>query len=150
MGQSQTRIAVLRMGLAGGVYKKGCKAKQRKNMMERLQEKVKKVDEDTSKFLKLIFDRITKEELSLLTDQLLEYSTIMVSYILEVKNREESFDYIKVPQVVETGWQTFKWPPMTMDKDERKQVTLKFFDDCLQEKTMAELCKSFAELSSKD
>ena len=119
-------------------------------MMERLQEKVKKVDEDTSKFLKLIFDRITKEELSLLTDQLLEYSSIMVSYILEVKNREESFDYTKVSQGVETGWYAFKWSPMTMDKDERKRVALKFFDDCLQETTMAELCKSFAELSLKN
>ena len=36
------------------------------------------------------------------------------------------------------------------DKDERKRVTLKSFDDCLQEKTMVELCQSFAELSLKD
>ena len=45
-------------------------------------------------------------------------------------------------------------------KDERKRVTLKSFDDCLfgarvsfndclQEKTMEELCQSFAELFSK-
>ena len=74
-------------------------------MMERLQEKMNKVDEDTlTKFLKLIFYRITKEELSLLTDQLLEYSSIMVSYIFEVKNRKESFDFTKVSQGVETGW----------------------------------------------
>ena len=39
---------------------------------------------------------------------------------------------------------------MTMDKDERKRVTLKCFDDCLQEKTTEELCQSFAELSSKN
>ena len=71
-------------------------------------------------------------------------------YLFDVKNRKESFDYIKVPQVVETGWQTFKLAPMTMDKDERKRVTLKSFDDCLQEKIMEELCQSFAELVSKN
>ena len=71
-------------------------------------------------------------------------------YLFDVKNRKESFDYIKVPQVVETGWQTFKWAPMTMDKNERKRVTLKSFDDCLQEKTMGELSQSFAELTLKN
>ena len=52
-------------------------------------------------------------------------------YLFDVKNRKESFDYIKVPQVP-------------------KRVTLKSFDDCLQEKTMEELCQSFAELFSKN
>ena len=70
--------------------------------------------------------------------------------LFDVKNCKESFDYIKVPQGVETVWQTFKWAPMTMDKDERKRVTLKSFDDCLQEKTMEELCQSFAELTLKN
>ena len=67
-------------------------------------------------------------------------------YLFDVKNRKESFDYIKVPQVVETSWHVFKLCPMTMDKDERKRVTLKSFDDCLQDKTMEELCQYFAEL----
>ena len=71
-------------------------------------------------------------------------------YLFDVKNRGESFDYTKVPQVVETGWHVFKLCPMTMDKNERKRVTLKSFDDCLQEKTMEELCQSFAELSMKN
>ena len=62
-------------------------------------------------------------------------------YLFDVKNRKD---------------------PMTMDKDERKRFgglvvrTLrcgrrqKSFDDCLQEKTMEELCQSFAELFSKN
>ena len=117
-------------------------------MMEMLQEKMKKVDEDTlRRFLKLIFERITKEEMTLLTDRMLEYTRMN---LCDVKKREESFDYSKLPQVLETGWHTFKLSPMTMDKDERKRVTLKSFDDCLQEKTMEELCQFFAELSLTD
>ena len=120
-------------------------------MMEKLQEKMKKVDEDTlTKFLKLMIDRITKEELSLLTSRILEFTRMITIYLFDVKNREESFDYTKLLQVVETGWQTFKWSPMTMDKDERRRVTLTSFDDCLQETTMEELCQSFAELSLKN
>ena len=120
-------------------------------MMEMLQEKMKKVDEDTlTKVLKLTIDRIIKEELSLLTSRILEFTRMITIYLFDVKNREESFDYTKVPQVVETGWQTFKLSPITMDKNERMRVTLKSFDDCLQEKTMEELCQSFAELSSKN
>ena len=120
-------------------------------MMEMLQEKMKKVDEDTlTRFLKLIIERITKEEMSLLTHRMMEYTRMMTIYLFDVKKREESFDYTKLPQVVETGWHTLKLSPMTMDKDERKRVTLKSFDDCLQEKTMVELCQSFAELSLKD
>ena len=75
---------------------------------------------------------------------------MMVPYIFEVKNRDESFDYSKLPHVVETGWHTFKLCPMTLDKDEGKRVTLKSFDDCLQEKTMVELCQSFVELTLKN
>ena len=86
----------------------------------------------------------------MLTDRMIEFTTMITIYLFDVKNREESFDYTKVPQVVETGWQTFKWAPMTIDKDERKRVTLKSFVDCLQEKTMEELCQSFAELFSKN
>ena len=114
-------------------------------MMEMLQEKM-----EVTKFLKLMFDRITKDELTLMTSRILEYTRMMTIYILDVKNRDESFDYSKLPQVVETVWHTFKLRPMTVDKDERKRVTLKSFDDCLQEKAMVELCQSFAELSLKN
>ena len=86
----------------------------------------------------------------MLTDRMLEYSRMITIYLFDVKSREESFDYTKLPQVVETGWHAFKLSPMTMDKDERKRVTLKSFDDCLREKTMVELCQSFAELSLKN
>ena len=120
-------------------------------MMKMLQEKMEKVDEDVlTKVLKLLFDRISKDELTLVTSRILEYTRMITIYIFDVKNRDESFDYSKLPQVVETGWHTFKLSPMTMDKDERKRVTLKSFDDCLQEKTIVELCQSFAELSLKD
>ena len=98
----------------------------------------------------MLFDRISKDELTLLTSRILEYTRMMTIYIFDVKNRDKSFDYSKLPHVVETGWHTFKLCPMTMDKDERKRVTLKSFDDCLQEKTMVELCQSFAELTLKD
>ena len=119
--------------------------------MERLQEKMKEVDNDTlTRFLKLTTNRITKEELSLLTDRMSEYTRMITIYLFDVKNRGESFDYTKVPQVVETGWHVFKRAKMTMDKNERKRVTLKSFDDCLQEMTMEELCQSFAELFSKN
>ena len=112
---------------------------------------MEKVDEDVlTKFLKLLFDRISKDELTLMTSRILEYTRMITIYIFDVKNRDESFDYSKLPQVVETGWHTFKLCPMTMDKDERKRVTLKSFDDCLQEKTIVELCQSFAELSLKN
>ena len=85
-------------------------------MIEMLQEKMKKVDEDTlTKFLKLIFERITKEELTLLTSRMLEYTRMITIYLFDVKKREESFDYSKLPQVVETGWHAFELSPMAMD-----------------------------------
>ena len=63
-------------------------------MMEMLQEKMKKVDEDTlTRFLKLTIDRITKEELTLLTSRMLEFTRMITIYLFDVKNREESFDY---------------------------------------------------------
>ena len=120
-------------------------------MMEVLQEKMKEVDNDTlTRYLKLTTNRISKEELSLLSDRMTEYTRMITIYLFDVKNRGESFDYTKVPQVVETGCHVFKLCPMTMDKNERKRVTLKSFDDCLQEKTMEELFQSFAELSTKN
>ena len=154
MNQSETRIGVLGMGLAGGVHKKegGVFIPQSsvKNDGD-VTRKMEKVDEDVlTKFLKLLFDRITKDELTLMTSRILECTRMITLYIFGVKNRDESFDYSKLPQVVETGWHTFKLCPMTMDKDERKRVTLKSFDDCLQEKTMVELCQSFAELFLKN
>ena len=109
-------------------------------MMEILQEKMKEVDNDTlTRYLKLTTNRIAKEELALLSDRMTEYTRMITIYLFDVKNRGESFDYIKVPQVVEAGWYVFKLCPMTMDKNEKKRVTLKSFDDCLQEKTMEEL-----------
>ena len=59
-------------------------------------------------------------------------------------------DLSKLPHLLEIGWHAFKLCPITSDKDDRKRLTLKSFDDCLQEKTMVELCQPFAELSLKD
>ena len=72
--------------------------------MKMLQEKMEKVNEDAlTKFLKLLFDRITKDELTLMTSRILEYTRMMTIYIFDEKNRDESFDYSKLSQVVETG-----------------------------------------------
>ena len=131
--------------------KKGLLQSSVKTMMEVLQEKMKEVNNDTlTRYLKLTTNRISKEELALLSDRMTEYTRMITIYLFDVKNRGESFDYTKVSQVVETGWHVFKLCPMTMEKNERKRVTLKSFDDCLQEKTMEELFQSFAELSTKN
>ena len=45
VNQSETRIAVLRMGLVGGVHKKGCFAKQCKKMIGMFQEKMQTSEE---------------------------------------------------------------------------------------------------------
>ena len=138
--------------LAGAAHKKGSFAKQcKKKMMEVLQEKMNEVNNDTlTRYLKFTTNRITKEELALLTDRMMEFTKMMTIYLFDVKNRGESFDYSKVSQVVETGWHVFKRCPMTMTKDEKKRVTLKSFDYCLEEKSMEEMYLAFAELSTKN
>ena len=51
--------------------------------MEILQEKMEKVNEDAlTKFLKLLFDRITKDELTLMTSRILETFWIGTSTIM--------------------------------------------------------------------
>ena len=88
--------------------------------------------------LELLFDRMAKEEMDLLRDQLVEFSGITVHYVM--------FDYTKIPHMVETGWRTFKLCPMTLDEEEeRKRVTLKIFDDYVNESNMEEVSQSFAE-----
>ena len=48
--------------------------------------------------------------------------------------------------MVETGWRMFKLCPMTLDEEEeRKRVTLKIFDDYVNESNMEEVSQSFAE-----
>ena len=95
--------------------------------------------------LELLFDRMTKEEMDLLRDQLVEFSNITVHYVMDLKNRVPEFDYTKIPHMVETGWRTFKLCPMTLDEEERKRVSLKIFDDYVNESNMEEVSQSFAE-----
>ena len=96
--------------------------------------------------LELLFDWMTKEEMDLLRDQLVEFSGITVHYVMDLKNRVPEFDYTKIPHMVETGWRTFKLCPMTLDEEEeRKRVTLKIFDDYVNESNMEEVSQSFAE-----
>ena len=95
--------------------------------------------------LELLFDRMTKEEMDLLRDQLVEFSNITVHYLMDLKNRVPEFDYTKIPHMVETGWRTFKLCPMTLDEEERKRVSLKIFDDYVNESNMEEVSQSFAE-----
>ena len=114
--------------------------------------KTKKIEERTYEdilmevLLELLFDRMAKEELDLLRDQLVEFSGITVHYVMGLKNRVPEFDYTKIPHMLETGWRTFKLCPMTLDEEEeRKRVTLKIFDDYVNESNMEELSQSFAE-----
>ena len=96
--------------------------------------------------LELLFDRMAKEEMDLLKDQLVEFSGITVHYVMDLKNRVPEFDYTKIPHMLETGWRTFKLCPMTLDEEEeRKRVTLKIFDDYVNESNMEEVSQSFAE-----
>ena len=107
--------------------------------------------------LELLFVRITKDETELIFEvmkveteflrvQMTEYSKMMMFYIFELRSRDVPLDPSKLPDALEAGWSTFKVFWRASDKNERKRVTLKSFDDCLQEKTMEELCQSFAEL----
>ena len=136
------------MTLAGAVHKNDAKhTPQKKNIYC----KTKKMEERTYEnilmevLLELLFDRMAKEELDLLRDQLVEFSGITVHYVMDLKNRVPEFDYTKIPHVLETGWCTFKLCPMTLDEEERKRITLKIFDDYVNESNMEEVSQSFAE-----
>ena len=69
--------------LAGAAHKKGSFAKQcKKKMMEVLQEKMNEVNNDTlTRYLKFTTNRITKEELALLTDRMMEFTKMMTIYL---------------------------------------------------------------------
>ena len=120
--------------------KKSIYCKTKKKMEERRYENIL-----MEVLLELLFDRMTKEEMDLLRDQLVEFSNITVHYLMDLKNRVPEFDYTKIPHMVETGWRTFKLCPMTLDEEERKRVSLKIFDDYVNESNMEEVSQSFAE-----
>ena len=50
-----------------------------------------------------LFDRITKDETTLLRDRLLEYSKMMVTYIFEQKILDIPVDISKLPHTLEVG-----------------------------------------------
>ena len=148
------------MTLAGAVHKKRGSfflvhkndAKHIPPQKKHILQNKKKMEERTYEdilmevLLELLFDWMTKEEMDLLRDQLVEFSGITVHYVMGLKNRVPEFDYTKIPHMVETGWRTFKLCPMTLDEEEeRKRVTLKIFDNYVNESNMEEVSQSFAE-----
>ena len=133
--------------------------KLRKAMQENKMESMN--EEALLKLLELLFVRITKDETELFLEvmkdeteflrvQMTEYSKMMMFYIFELRSRDVPLDPSTLPDALEAGLSTFKVFWRASDKDERKRVTLKSFDDCLQEKTMGELSQSFAELTLKN
>ena len=90
-----------------------------------------KDEEALSKLLKLLFDRITRDEMS----------------VLQEKEKGESVYMSKLPHTLEVGWYAYKRCRSTMDKEERRRITLKSFYDCLSGDGMSELCRTMADLT---
>ena len=141
------------MTLAGAVHKKILipqKAMQEK--MEKVQEiceEMEKISDDAlSQFFQVMFEQVTDDELAMVENRLVTYGKMMLSYIFEMKARGV-LDCAKLPHAFDIGWHTFKSSPSTWNEEERKRVTLKAFDDCVNESNMEEVSRSCAELYCK-
>ena len=142
--------------LAGAAHKKFLipqKAMQEKKMekVQEICEEMEKISDDAlSQFFQVMFKRVTDDELAMVENRLVTYGKMMLSYMFEMKARGV-LDCAKLPHAFDIGWHTFKSSPSTCDEEERKRVTLKAFDDCLEEeKSMEEMYLAFAELSTKN
>ena len=121
--------------------------------MEKVQEiceEMEKISDDAlSQFFQVMFERVTDDELAMVENRLVTYGKMMLSYMFEMKARGV-LDCAKLPHAFDIGWHTFKSSPSTWNEEERKRVTLKAFDYCLEEKLMEEMYLAFAELSTKN
>ena len=138
--------------LAGADHKKFFdSAKSNARKVQEIWEEMEKISDDAlSQFFQVMFKRVTDDELAMVENRLVTYGKMMLSYMFEMKARGV-LDCAKLPHAFDIGWHTFKSSPSTCDEEERKRVTLKAFDDCLEEeKSMEEMYLAFAELSTKN
>ena len=126
-------------------------ARKKMEKVQEICEEMEKISDDAlSQFFQVMFKRVTDDELAMVENRLVTYGKMMLSYMFEMKARGV-LDCAKLPHAFDIGWHTFKSSPSTCDEEERKRVTLKAFDDCLEEeKSMEEMYLAFAELSTKN